>query len=147
MGTTLVALAMTTDTGAVAAHAGDSRLYRLRRGRLEQLTNDHTVVAEALRAGEIDQTQAEDHPHRSVLTRAVGVGPDFDVDYGGVNCAGGDRFLLASDGLFKALSHGDIRDVLAVPAEPQETADRLIAEAAQRKAAGDLTVLVVDVRS
>jgi protein phosphatase len=104
MGTTLVALAMTTDTGTVVVHIGDSRLYRLRHGRLEQLTHDHTVLADLVRAGEISEAAARVHPHRHVLTRAIGVGPDVDVDYAGASGMPGDRFLLCTDGLFTSVS-------------------------------------------
>ncbi|MCI2416706.1 protein phosphatase 2C domain-containing protein [Saccharopolyspora sp. K220] len=146
MGTTLVALAMTTDTAAVALHAGDSRLYRLRNGRLDQLTHDHTVIAELLRAGEISEAEAQTHPHRYVLTRAIGVDPDVDVDYAGVSCKSGDRLLLCTDGLFKALSADDVKAVLAARAEPQESADELVKSAVERGSEDNVTAMVIDVR-
>ena len=71
MGTTLVALAMTSDAAGIVLHAGDSRLYRLRNGRLEQLTHDHTIIADLLRNGELSEEDARTHPHRFVLTRAT----------------------------------------------------------------------------
>lgn len=145
MGTTVVALAITTDAAAVALHAGDSRLYRLRNGRLDQLTQDHTVIADLMRAGEISQAQAQIHPHRYVLTRAIGVGPDADVDYAGVSCKAGDRLLLCTDGLFKALSADDIKAVLASQVEPQESADQLVTSAVERGAEGNVTAMVINV--
>ena len=75
MGTTLVALAVTSDAAAIVLHVGDSRLYRFRNGRVEQLTHDHTVIADLIRAGELSEADAETHPYRYVLTRAIGVPP------------------------------------------------------------------------
>lgn len=146
MGTTLVALAVTKDTDAVAVHAGDSRLYRLRGGRLDRLTQDHSVTGESLRAGEIDEAQARTHPHRSVLTRAIGVGPDVDIDYAGVTCRPGDRLLLCTDGLFTVLSAEDMKAVLTARPEPQECADDLVAGAVDRDAEDNVTAMVIDVR-
>jgi PPM family protein phosphatase len=134
------------DTATVALHAGDSRLYRLRDGRLEQLTHDHTLVAELMRAGEISQAQAQTHPHRYLLTRAVGVGPDIDVDYAGVSCRPGDRLLLCTDGLFKALSADEMKAVLASPAKPQESADELVTRAVERRTEDNVTAMVIDVQ-
>jgi serine/threonine protein phosphatase PrpC len=146
MGTTLVTVAVTSDTDAVAVHAGDSRLYRLRGGRLDQLTQDHTVTAESVRAGEIDEARARVHPHRNVLTRAVGAGPDIDVDYAGVTCRSGDRLLLCTDGLFNALSADEMKAVLTAEAEPQECADHLVAGAVEHDAEDNATAMVIDVR-
>lgn len=146
MGTTLVALAMTTDTAAVALHAGDSRLYRLRHGRLDRLTQDHTVTAESVRAGEISEAQARIHPHRHLLTRAIGVASDVEVDYSGVSCKPGDRLLLCTDGLFKALSADAMTAMLASRAAPQDTADELVAGAVERRAGDNVTAMVIDVR-
>ena len=145
MGTTLVTVAVTTDTDAVAVHAGDSRLYRLRGGRLDRLTLDHTVTAESVRAGEIDEAQARVHPHRNVLTRAVGAGPDIDLDYAGVTRRSGDRLLLCTDGLFDALSADELKDVLTAGLPPQECADQLVARAVEHDAEDNVTAVVIDV--
>lgn len=146
MGTTVVALAMTTDTAAVALHAGDSRLYRLRNGWLDQLTQDHTVIADLMRAGEITEAQAQVHPHRYMLTRAIGVGPEVDADYAGVTCKPGDRLLLCTDGLFKALSADDMKTVLTSHPEPQESADQLVTMAVERAAEDNVTAMVINVQ-
>jgi PPM family protein phosphatase len=99
MGTTLtVALARRDDVVAIG-HVGDSRAYLLRDGSLEQLTDDHSLVAELVRRGELSPEEAEVHPQRSVITRALGTDPDVDVDVFSVEGRAGDVFLLCSDGL------------------------------------------------
>src|SRR5262245_65530725 len=80
-------------------HVGDSRAYRLRDGRLEQLTDDHSLVAELVRRGELSPEEAAVHPQRSVITRALGTEADVDVDAFTVDARPGDVFLLCSDGL------------------------------------------------
>lgn len=145
MGTTLAAVAMTSDAAAVVLHAGDSRLYHFRAGRLDQLTQDHTVVAGLIRAGELGEAEAETHPYRHVLTRALGIGPDLEMDHAGIPCQPGDRLVLCTDGLFKAVTDDEINTVLAAKGEPQEAADRMVASAVDRGAEDNVTVLVVDV--
>jgi len=99
MGTTLtVALARADDVVAIG-HVGDSRVYLLRDGVFEQLTDDHSLVAELVRRGELSPEEAEGHPQRSVITRALGTDPDVDVDVFSVEGRSGDVFLLCSDGL------------------------------------------------
>ena len=145
MGTTLAAVAMTSDAAAVVLHAGDSRLYHFRAGRLDQLTHDHTVVAELIRTGQLSEEEAQNHPYRHVLTRALGVGPEVEVDYAGIPCQPDDRLVLCTDGLFKALSTDDLNAVLGAEGDPQESADRLVASAVERGAEDNVTALVIDV--
>ena len=145
MGTTLAALAITSDAGAVVVHVGDSRLYRLRDGELERLTQDHTVVAELVRSGQLSESEAEDHPHRHVLTRAVGVAPEVDLEVARVSCQPGDRFLLCTDGVVKSLSSPDLKTLLAAASEPSGAASEVVAGAARRGIEDNATALVVDV--
>lgn len=145
MGTTLAALAMTSDAAGIVIHAGDSRLYRLRNGRLEQLTHDHTIIADLLRAGELSEEDAKTHPYRFVLTRAIGVFPHVDIDHAGVSCEPGDRLLLCSDGLFKALASDELKAVLSSEIEPQRSADRLVTNAVERGAEDNVTAMIIDV--
>ncbi|HSK16990.1 MAG TPA: Stp1/IreP family PP2C-type Ser/Thr phosphatase [Gaiellaceae bacterium] len=98
MGTTITAALVGAD-GVTIGHVGDSRAYRIREGRLEQLTDDHSLVADLMRGGRLTQEEAEAHPQRSVITRALGTDPDVDVDTLSVEAAAGDLFLLCSDGL------------------------------------------------
>jgi protein phosphatase len=145
MGTTVAALALTPDGEAVVLHVGDSRLYRFRAGRLEQLTHDHTVIADLIRAGELSEADALTHPYRHVLTRAIGVVPEVDIDYAGVTCEPGDRLLLCTDGLFNALSSDEINIALASDAEPQKSADQLVTSAVACDAEDNVTVVIIDV--
>jgi protein phosphatase len=145
MGSTLAVLAMTSDAAAIVLHVGDSRLYRLRNGRLEQLTHDHTVIADLMRAGELSESDAQTHPYRNVLTRAIGVAPEVDIDHSGASCEPGDRFVLCSDGLFKVLSTDELKVMLASEVEPQRSADQLVANAVKREAEDNVTAVIIDV--
>lgn len=98
MGTTITA-ALLAGSSVAVGHVGDSRAYRLRGGRLEQLTEDHSLVADLVRSGRITPEEADTHPQRSVITRALGTDPEVDVDTFTVDAEPGDLFLLCSDGL------------------------------------------------
>jgi protein phosphatase len=98
MGTTMTA-AYLTEAEVAVAHVGDSRLYRLRGGELERLTEDHTLVAELERQGKITQEEAGRHPQRSIITRALGAEPDIQVDHHTWPARDGDVYLICSDGL------------------------------------------------
>jgi serine/threonine protein phosphatase PrpC len=98
MGTTMT-VALVEDDKVAIGHVGDSRAYLIRDGRLEQLTDDHSLVAELVRSGKLTPEEAETHPQRSVITRALGTEADVDVDTFSVQGAPGDLFLLCSDGL------------------------------------------------
>jgi protein phosphatase len=141
----LTALAITTDVAEVVVNAGDSRLYRMRHGRLVQLTDDHTVTAESIRVGELTEEDALTHPYRQILTRAIGVGPDVDVDYAGVSCESDDRLVLCTDGLFKALTLDEIMAGLASEAVPQCSADNLVGRAMEHEPEDNVTVIIIDV--
>ena len=118
MGTTMTVALVEEDTVTIG-HVGDSRAYLARGGALEQLTDDHSLVAELVRGGKLSPEEAENHPQRSVITRALGTDPDVDVDVFNVEPQTGDVFLLCSDGLTTMLGdeailrviqeHGDIR--------------------------------------
>jgi len=107
MGTTVTA-ALLSDGGVVIGHVGDSRAYRIRDGSLEQLTDDHSLVADLMRSGRLTPEEAEGHPQRSVITRALGTDPDVDVDTLVIEAAAGDLFLLCSDGLSTMVSEEDV---------------------------------------
>jgi protein phosphatase len=98
MGTTMT-VALVEDGHVAIGHVGDSRAYLIRDRRLEQLTEDHSLVAELVRSGKLSPEEAEGHPQRSVITRALGTDPDVDVDTFSVETKPGDLFLLCSDGL------------------------------------------------
>ncbi|HSC90027.1 MAG TPA: Stp1/IreP family PP2C-type Ser/Thr phosphatase [Gaiellaceae bacterium] len=98
MGTTMT-VALVDGDGVVIGHVGDSRAYLVRDERLRQLTDDHSLVAELIRSGKLSPAEAETHPQRSVITRALGSDPDVDVDAFTVEARSGDIFLICSDGL------------------------------------------------
>lgn len=98
MGTTVTAALLAGETIALG-HVGDSRAYRIRDGELEQLTNDHSLVADLVRSGRLSPEEAELHPQRSVITRALGTDPAVEIDSLSVEARAGDVFLLCSDGL------------------------------------------------
>jgi protein phosphatase len=98
MGTTVTAALLVDETVAVG-HVGDSRAYRIREGELEQLTNDHSLVADLVRSGRLSPEEAELHPQRSVITRALGTDPAVEIDSLSVEARAGDVFLICSDGL------------------------------------------------
>jgi protein phosphatase/serine/threonine-protein phosphatase Stp1 len=125
--------------------AGDSRGYLLRDNILQRITRDHSLVQELVDAGELDEADAERHPRANVVTRAVGdMAETMELDKVTGRVAGGDRFLLCSDGLTKALNDATISDMLAAhPAE--QAADHLVAEALVRRATDNVTAVVMEV--
>lgn len=113
MGTTTTAAILDEDSDEVAiGHVGDSRAYRLRRGKLERLTRDHSLVEEMRRKGQLTEAQAEDHPQRSIITRSVGPEPEVEVDLQTVPAQAGDIFLLCSDGLTTMLDDEHVERLL-----------------------------------
>lgn len=144
MGTTLTALYLAPPV-ACFAHVGDSRLYRLRSGRLQQLTRDHTWVQEQIDSGLLRVAQARAHPHRGVLTRAIGTGDAVPSDTGDVDLQAGDVFLLASDGLTGMLADDEIAALLSRRESLDNIAGMLIDEANARGGQDNITVVLVAV--
>jgi len=144
MGTTVVALVLETHHRATIAHVGDSRAYRCRRGQIEALTTDHSVVAEMQRRGLISADEAAIHPRRNEILRSVGVLPEVEIDVTSVKVAPGDRFVLCSDGLTGVVRDDEIAAV--VQAETPATAvDVLIRMANERGGPDNITVQVVSI--
>lgn len=144
MGTTMVVADLDAEGTAHFAHVGDSRAYLLRDGRLTQLTNDHTVVAEWLALGAIDEATAKTHPRRGMLTRSVGVAPEVPIDEFDKGLEPGDRLLLCSDGLNGMIPDSLIATLLGA-GSPEEAAWSLV-EAANTAGGNDnITTLVVAV--
>src|SRR5205085_11439664 len=98
MGTTMT-VALVEDGSVIFGHVGDSRAYLIRDGKLEQLTEDHSLVAELVRSGQLSPEEAETHPQRSVITRALGSDPDVDVDTCSIKAQESDLFMVCWDGL------------------------------------------------
>jgi len=144
MGTTLTAF-ITRGDEIHLAHVGDSRAYLLREGELRQLTEDHTVVQRLVDEGRISPEEAEIHPQRSILTRALGVDDDVRVDEAMIEVRPGDRILLCSDGLTGMVPEEDMRRILSEHRDPQEAADALVDAANEAGGQDNITAVVVDV--
>ncbi len=142
MGTTVVAAALFADC-YVIGHVGDSRAYLFRDGQLKQLTEDHSLVNELVRSGEITKEMAATHPRRNVLTRSVGMPGDVEVDVTEIAAVAGDILLLCSDGLTNMVSEADIQTVLHVDAPLAEKADTLIAAANEAGGVDNITVFLI----
>jgi serine/threonine protein phosphatase PrpC len=141
MGTTLTAAMLAA--GAVSiGHVGDSRAYRLRDGVLEQLTQDHSLVAELERSGQLSPEAAEHHPQRSIITRALGPEPDVEVDTHTHPARAGDVYLLCSDGLTGMLSDDEVAGLLGGAASLDDAARSLIRAANQRGGKDNITVVL-----
>jgi PPM family protein phosphatase len=143
MGTTLVALLEDGDSVHLA-NVGDSRAYLLRNGELSQVTVDHTLVQELIDEGRLRPDEAERHPQRSIITRALGVESDVEVDLFTYKLLSGDRLLLCSDGLSGVVDEQRIRNVLLRVPEPQEAAEKLVAMANEGGGPDNITVVVLD---
>jgi PPM family protein phosphatase len=141
MGTTLTA-AKVHDEEVSLAHVGDSRAYRMRDGRLEQITRDHSLVAELERSGQITPEAAEHHPQRSIITRALGPEPEVEVDTYTLSARDGDLFLLCSDGLTSMISDDEVAAILRTSATLDEAADALIKAANQSGGKDNITVVL-----
>jgi len=144
MGTTVTALQTSGESGRIA-HVGDSRAYLLRSGALQQLTQDHTLVQQMVDEGNLDADEADRHPARHIMTRALGVEEQVAVDQLTLDLHPGDRILLCSDGLTAMLSAGDIRELMGRGSDAQATADALVELAVERGGEDNVTVVVVDV--
>lgn len=140
MGTTITA-ALVTEDGVAVGHVGDSRGYRLRDGQLEQLTEDHSLVADLVRSGRLTPDEADSHPQRSVITRALGTDARVDVDTFTADVQAGDVFLLCSDGLTTMIGDEEITETVA-RASSLEQATKALVRAAN-KAGGEDNVTVV----
>ncbi len=144
MGTTLT-LGYFDPSGVLeVGHIGDSRLYLYRSGALEQLTDDHTLVAELVALGQITEEQAETHPRRHLVTRVIGT-ETVDVDEMDLELQPGDRVLLCSDGLTSMLRDSRVAEILGNSASPTEAAWSLVEAANAAGGTDNTTVAVVDV--
>jgi serine/threonine protein phosphatase PrpC len=142
MGTTVVALLAAGDRMALA-HVGDSRAYRIRGGEIRRLTEDHTVVNELVRRGEISERAAEAHPHRHVLTKALGVRRAIEPDLLEMAPEPGDVYLLCSDGLTGHLADVEIAALVADAPDLDAAAARLVDLANGRGGDDNITVVLV----
>ena len=141
MGTTMT-VALVEDDTVVFGHVGDSRAYLIRDGKLEQLTEDHSLVAELVRSGKLSPEEAETHPQRSVITRALGTDPDVDVDTFSIPTQPGDLFMLCSDGLTSMVEDEEILKTVEKHSDNLQAATKALIRAAN-KGGGEDNITVV----
>jgi PPM family protein phosphatase len=146
MGTTLVALLLrSNEPSALIAHAGDSRCYLFRAGRLSRCTHDHSLVDEQMRLGTMTREEAERSPFRSVITRAIGTQQNVTEDMQEVETQPGDLFLLCTDGLTREVDEEEIERVLGAGSDLDRIAKRLVEEANDAGGRDNVTCLLVRV--
>jgi PPM family protein phosphatase len=145
MGTTMT-VALVEGDQVTIGHVGDSRAYRLRENALEQLTEDHSLVAELVRSGKLSPEEAETHPQRSMITRVLGTDPDVDADTFTVEAQPGDVFLLCSDGLTTMVEENHIVDVVnRHRGDLERAAKQLISDANRSGGEDNVTVVFFEI--
>lgn len=144
MGTTLTAAILEKER-LIIAQVGDSRAYLLHNGRLQQLTRDHSLMADMIEAGQLTEAEARVHPNRSVITRAIGSDPHMQPDLYELNVETGDRLLLCSDGICTMIEDSTIQAIMRQAASAQECADQLVEAALDAGGFDNATAVVVDV--
>ncbi|MDQ4132676.1 MAG: Stp1/IreP family PP2C-type Ser/Thr phosphatase [Actinomycetota bacterium] len=148
MGTTMTAMALVDDEGEeqlAVANVGDSRAYLFQQGELIQITDDHSLVGELVRDGRLTPEEAQVHPQRSIITRALGMDPAIEVDSWQLVPYRGDRVVLCTDGLTNELSDERIASTLRQISDPQEAARDLVRQARAAGGNDNITVVVVDI--
>ncbi|MDJ0510169.1 MAG: Stp1/IreP family PP2C-type Ser/Thr phosphatase [Crocosphaera sp.] len=142
MGTTVVVVLFRGEQ-PLKAHVGDSRLYRLREGQLEQITEDHTWVARALKMGDIEPEQAKTHPWRHVLFQCLGRKDTHRPEIAKLDIQSGDRLLLCSDGLTEEVADDGIREIFEGSESCEDIAENLIEAAKEAGGSDNITVVIV----
>jgi serine/threonine protein phosphatase PrpC len=144
MGTTLTAVALRDGRTALLGHVGDSRAYLMRDGGVTQVTDDHSLVEQLVREGRLSPEEALHHPQRAIITRALGVDPDVEVDTYRVDLRPGDRIVLCSDGLTNMVADDSIAAVLRGQSDPQQAAERLVDMANDAGGDDNITVVILE---
>jgi serine/threonine protein phosphatase PrpC len=145
MGTTIT-VALVENGNVAFGHVGDSRAYLIRDGRMEQITEDHSLVNELMKSGKLSREEAEAHPQRSVITRALGTDPDVDVDTFTIEAHVGDIFLLCSDGLTDMVAENEIFDLVDENLPDMTAALKALVKAANRSGGEDnITVVAFEI--
>ncbi|HEY5076834.1 MAG TPA: Stp1/IreP family PP2C-type Ser/Thr phosphatase, partial [Acidimicrobiia bacterium] len=145
MGTTMTAVIAVGGRQLLIGHVGDSRAYLLHEGTLRRATDDHSLVEELVRDGRLTPEQAEAHPQRAIVTRALGVDDDVDVDLYTLEVEVGDRVVLCSDGLTTMVRERDIERLARTETEPQRLAEALVDAANAAGGEDNVTIVVIDV--
>jgi serine/threonine protein phosphatase PrpC len=145
MATTICTAGLLEDGHLALVHVGDSRAYLWREGVLTQLTQDHSLTAELVQRGELRDEEAPRHPHYGVLTRALGVGPDVEIDRTILALEADDRLVVCSDGLFNELSRTEMASVMARGEDVTAVVDNLIEQAIRHGGRDNVSVVVAEV--
>ena len=145
MGTTMTAVVVAGGRQLLVGHVGDSRAYLVHDGEMRRVTDDHSLVEELVREGRLTPEQAESHPRRAVITRALGVDAEVDVDLYTVEVTAGDRLLLCSDGLTTMVRDRDVERIARAEPDPQRAAELLIDAANTAGGEDNTSVIVIDV--
>jgi protein phosphatase len=145
MGTTITAVMPVGGNQLLIGHVGDSRAYLVHEGNLTRITDDHSLVEEMVRAGRLTPEQAESHPQRAIITRALGVDQEVVVDVYTIEVVAGDRVVLCSDGLTTMIRERDVERIARNEHDPQHAADALVAAANEAGGEDNITVLVLDI--
>lgn len=145
MGTTIVA-ALMWDNIVVIGHVGDSRAYRITKLEIEQLTQDHSLVNALVQSGQLTSAEAENHPRKNVLTRAIGTDDDVEIDVRILEWDQEDLLLLCSDGLTNRVSESDLHQITTNEETLDAAADHLIALANEAGGEDNITLVLCDFR-
>ncbi|MDI6891659.1 MAG: Stp1/IreP family PP2C-type Ser/Thr phosphatase [Actinomycetota bacterium] len=146
MGTTLT-VALFAKKEVYIGHIGDSRAYLLREGKLTRLTDDHTLVTKMVKEGKLEEEEAQLHPRRNVLTRALGTEPNVKADFLSIKIAAADKILLCTDGLTAMLDDGEIERLLGSDKHPQTICDELAKAANERGGVDNITAVLIEAGS
>ena len=143
MGTTIVSTVILEEE-LILAHVGDSRAYIVRDSDIKQLTDDHSLVNELIKTGEISAEMAANHPKKNILVRSIGVPGEVDVDISSVKCQLNDKILLCSDGLTNMLTNEEIKQVVLKNQPLTSRVNELIEQANEAGGTDNITVLLID---
>lgn len=141
MGTTLVAAAV-TNNGVVITNVGDSRAYHVTATQITQVTKDHSVVEDMIDRGDLTRHEANTHPNRNLITRAIGTSPETEPDFFFLNLLGGEQLLLCSDGLSNIITEQELYSEISSESSVQEKCERLIRLANSKGAPDNVTVVL-----
>lgn len=143
MGTTLVAVTVQDDGTVYVANVGDSRLYRIG-DEIEQITEDHSLVEEMVRMGEISKEEARNHPEKNIITRAIGVSDTIEPDYFDTKLEKGECLLLCSDGLSNMIEDAQIREILKHRTNLKSGAEELVRTANENGGRDNISVVLIE---
>lgn len=141
MGTTLI-IAVICEQKLYIGHIGDSRVYHIRDGRMSRITTDHSFIEELIKTGSLTREEAERHPKRNIITRALGCSEEIEIDFYSCEIEGSDIFVMCTDGLTNMVTENEIMEVLEKMEDPELTCDELVQRANRMGGEDNITVIV-----